>query len=199
MLEWGVAWEALPGQSESGDRYVVEEYGNGILLGALDGLGHGAAAAEAANIAVDTLRRNVGESVLSLVQQCHEALRGTRGVVMTLTALNARDATLTAIGVGNVEGRLVHAFPQATSVASESLMLRGGVIGQNLPSLRAEVIPVTRGDTLILATDGIHSDFAQAVNLAHKPQQIAEAILASQKKGTDDALVLVARFLGNAE
>ena len=49
------------------------------------------------------------------------------------------------------------------------------------------------GDTLILATDGIGTGFMDQAPDAG-PQQTADRILASFGKGTDDALVVVARY-----
>ena len=53
------------------------------------------------------------------------------------------------------------------------------------------------GDTLILSTDGIRSGFAASVTSAEAPQVIADRVLAGYAKGTDDALVLVVRYLGD--
>jgi phosphoserine phosphatase RsbX len=52
------------------------------------------------------------------------------------------------------------------------------------------------GDLLILATDGVRTGFTSQVRLSDPPQQVADDILARHGKSTDDALVLVARFLG---
>lgn len=80
--------------------------------------------------------------------------------------------------------------------AREYLLLRGGVVGYQLPPLHASTIPVARGDTLILATDGIRSGFAEGLDLGEPPQRIADHILAQHGKSTDDALVLVGRYIG---
>src|SRR5260370_23541123 len=87
-IDWGVAARALPGESESGDRHLVQPIPNGVLLAAVDGLGHGAEAAAAARTAVDLLARYAHESLVSLVNRCHQGLLNTRGVVMSLAALN---------------------------------------------------------------------------------------------------------------
>jgi len=58
---------------------------------------------------------------------------------------------------------------------------------------------VARGDALVFATDGIRSDFANGLSLTQPPQQVADQILARHAKKTDDALALVALFLGEAE
>ena len=45
-------------------------------------------------------------------------------------------------------------------------MLRNGVIGYQLPALRAEVLPLqAASDTVILVTDGIKPDFDDELNL----------------------------------
>jgi serine/threonine protein phosphatase PrpC len=195
VIEWSAAGLALPGQSDSGDRHLVMPIRDGVLVAVIDGLGHGDEAAAAAKVAVATLERNGHEPVITMMTRCHESLRGTRGAVITLAAFNGLDGTMTWVGVGNVEGMLFRADPTALPVY-ESLLLRGGVLGGQLPLMSASIVPVMPGDTLILATDGIRSRFAQGLRLNESPKQIADRILAQHAKGTDDALVLVARYLG---
>ena len=55
-------------------------------------------------------------------------------------------------------------------------------------------IPVARGDTLILASDGVRGDFVKSLRLGESPQRVADRILAEFAPRTDDALVLVARY-----
>src|SRR5437773_929428 len=74
----------LPGETESGDLHLVKSVGSGVLAAVVDGLGHGAEAASAARAAVAVLERHAGESPLPLLQRCHRALIGTRGVVLSL-------------------------------------------------------------------------------------------------------------------
>jgi serine/threonine protein phosphatase PrpC len=197
LLEWGVAGLALPGQDVSGDLHLVQPFPNGALVAVADGLGHGSEAAAAARIAVDTLQARAHESVLLLLQRCHEALRGTRGVALTLASVNALYGTITWLGVGNVEGVLLHT-DRKEGPLRDYVLLHAGVVGlQQLPPLRGFVVPLGRGDTLILATDGIHSGFAEGLTVEEPPQKIADRILARNARGTDDALVLVARYLGS--
>ena len=197
LIEWGVAALPLAGEAESGDSYLVKLLPHGALLAVVDGLGHGGKAAAAAKTAVAALEDSANESIIAVVKRCHERLRRTRGVVMSLAVFHAPDSTLTWLGVGNVEGLLLRADAKA-SPARESVLLRGGVVGCELPPLRASVIPVFRGDTLIFATDGIRRSFAEGLSQNAPPQQIADRILARHGKGTDDALVRVARYLGGA-
>jgi negative regulator of sigma-B (phosphoserine phosphatase) len=116
---------------------------------------------------------------------------------MTLASVHSSDATLTWLGVGNVEGRLLR--PRAgTSPQKQNALLLAGVVGYQLPALHAGVGSLQKGDLLILATDGIHARFAEGLRLDQAPRQIAAHILDRHLKGNDDALVLVARYLGGA-
>lgn len=197
LIEWGVSSRALPGQAASGDRHVVEAFPGGALIGAIDGLGHGDAAASAARTAGDVLGRHCAESVIALARRCHDALVSTRGVVMSLASFNGADQTMTWLGVGNVEGVLLRANARAVPMR-EQLLLRGGVVGYQLPQLSAWVLPLCRGDTLIFATDGIRTEFTSVVDSGGSAAGLADRILAGYAKETDDALVVVARYAGIA-
>jgi serine/threonine protein phosphatase PrpC len=191
-VEWGVATATLPGQVTSGDNHLVCPTSEGALVAVVDGLGHGEEAARASRKAISELAQNAEEHVISLVRRCQESLRPTRGVVMSLAAFNARASVMTWIGVGNVTGMLL----RSNGEPQEALLLRGGVVGSLLPPLQAAVLPLTPGDTLVLATDGVQGDFLRDVNPSLPPQAHAERILARYAKGTDDALLLIVRFKG---
>lgn len=187
----------LPGQIESGDRHVVAPFEAGVLVAAIDGLGHGREAASAAQLAGGVLEHSPSESAIALVRRCHEHLQRTRGVVMSLASFSVRDQTMAWLGVGNVEGRLVRAAREATP-PTEFLLLRKGVVGGQLPPLLATLLSVEPGDTLVFATDGVAMPSIPELLPDEPPQACAERILAEQKKTTDDALVLVARWVGSA-
>jgi negative regulator of sigma-B (phosphoserine phosphatase) len=193
LIEWGFATMPLKGQAVSGDSYIIKPFPNGILMAVVDGLGHGYEAAEASDIAIATLDTYFHEPVIPLVKRCHEALKGTRGVVMSIASFNSLDKTMTWLGIGNIEGILLRQDVNAVP-SRKSLLLRGGVLGYQLPPLKESVIPVLPGDTLIFATDGIRSGFEKDIKLIDKPQQIADSIMAQFNRGTDDALVLVVRY-----
>lgn len=199
LIDWGVAASALPGQTQSGDLHLVKSVTTGVLLAVVDGLGHGGEAATAARTAVATLDEHASESVLALLQRCHWALKGTRGVVMSLAFADRQQHALTWVGVGNVECMLFHAAGAPSSrPARASLVTRGGIVGSELPQVRAQVLPLAAGDLLIFATDGIRDGFGDGLQFEAPPQQLAEHILNQYGKGTDDALVLVARYRGGA-
>lgn len=195
MIEWGVATLILPGQAISGDLHLVKPFANGALVAVVDGLGHGDEAATAARLAMATLDSQPAGSLPLLLERCHRAMSKTRGAVMSMAWFNSWDNTMTWLGVGNVDGTLLRA-DGAVKPGRESLMLRGGVVGYQLPHMRESVLPVSPGDTLILVTDGIRANFSEGVRLWEAPQQIADHLMSAYQKGTDDALALVVRYLG---
>jgi negative regulator of sigma-B (phosphoserine phosphatase) len=195
MVEYGVARFALLGQDESGDHHLLHCSQHGVLIAAIDGIGHGEEAANAAKMATSFLKSAVDEPIISLLEQCHERLRSTRGVVLSLAFINPLHGMMTWLGVGNVQGVLVRTDAKKGNV-HEALLLRAGVVGSQLPPLQAAVLPITQGDTLFFATDGIRRDFAESLSARENPQRAADRILREYGSGNDDALVLVSRFTG---
>jgi len=224
-IVWGVAARPCPGEVESGDQYLVRNLPGATLVAVVDGLGHAAEAAVVARTAVAALKEANDEPVDALMARVHHALHKSRGVVMSLARFDLQRGTMTWLGVGNVEGVLVAregmesvpAYPGAGQGSSggarvhpsgrESLLLRGGILGQQLPTLHSAEVALRPGDVIVLATDGIQSAFL----LPHDPilgrplhgpqctpQRIAERILATHVRDTDDALVLVAKAHGSA-
>jgi phosphoserine phosphatase RsbX len=195
-IEWAVAELARPGQTESGDHYLAMEIPGGAIVGVVDGLGHGSEAANASKTAVRSIERHGGEPVIRLMQACHQSLAGSRGAVISVAAFNVAAETMTWLGVGNVEGLLLRA-QAAANPRRELLLLRGGVVGVHLPALAAGIVPIAPGDTLIFATDGVRSEFLDEVR-SHRdaPAMLAGRILERFGRQTDDALVLVVRYLG---
>jgi hypothetical protein len=197
IIDWAVATLAIEGESESGDLHVVMPFEGGALVAAIDGLGHGPEAALASRSAADALERYAHEPVTELLARCHEHLRGTRGAVITLASFNIRESKMSWVGVGNIEGTLLRAEP-GDGRPRESVMLVGGVPGHQLPSVRSNELPVAPGDTLVLATDGVRGGYLDLIDSRDPPQKLADQLLTEYGKGTDDALVLVARYMGTA-
>lgn len=192
VLDWGVRWRAIDGGPCCGDHYLVHAGPAGTLVAVVDGLGHGPEASEAAVAACETLRGAPPLPLADLVQLTHEALRSSRGAVLSLALLHGDEAALSWVGVGNVEGRLWQ------GERSHSLMLRGGVVGSRLPPLRVERIELQAGDTLVMVTDGIRHTYTSEPS-SLPPQALADRILEQHGKTSDDALVLVARYQGRRQ
>lgn len=195
VLAWATAGTALTPGTESGDLHVVAPRKGGVLVAVIDGLGHGSEAAHAARETAAALLASAQEPLDELVIRCHAAIRRTRGVAMSLAAFTVDGSSMTWLGVGNVDGALLRADCSG-SKRNEALATRGGVVGYKLPRLHATVVQLDAGDLLLLATDGIKQGYHVGIRVVDDVQRTADAILASHARGDDDALVLVARYLG---
>ena len=192
-ISWAVAGRPLEGESTSGDMHVAIETPAGALLAVIDGLGHGPEAAQAAEAAVEVLTAQPQAPVDALIDDCHRALKRTRGAAITVVSVDASARRLDWIGVGNVEGRLLRAATDERQDA-ESLLLRAGVVGYRLPPMRVTTAPIATGDLLVLASDGLDPAFDQTVDHQADVQKIADELLARHGRPIDDATVLVARM-----
>ena len=185
-----------PGEVECGDRVMVAERDGGLLVAAIDGLGHGRDAQAAAVAAMHALEQDPESSLEEQFVRCDARLRATRGAVMGLAQLDAT-GRMRWLGVGNIEGLLVRG-PFAPAPGRELMLALGGIVGYRMPELRTRELAVFAGDTLVLATDGIRPGFAAAVSPARSPQEIADELLARWTTGRDDACAVVARYRGAA-
>ncbi len=194
LIDFAVAEAALPGQAESGDLHLVAPHAGGVLVAAIDGLGHGGEAANAARTARAALEEDPSAELPELFLRAHGRLTRSRGVAMSMAAFKP-GGRLTWLGVGNVEGTLVRAGEGGVRRA-DSILLLGGVVGYQLPKLRPSAMAVARGDTLVFATDGVGGGYIRDLDPAVAPATLADRILAEYGTGGDDALVLVARYAG---
>jgi len=193
--EYAVAGRALAGQRRSGDAALVLAIEGGVLIAVVDGLGHGEEAALAADTALRVVRAHAGEPLPVVVDQCHRRLLTTRGVALVLAAIDAARATLSWLGVGNVEAVLLGARPGEAG-GRYWLTNRGGVVGHRLPPVAVTQVTIRPGDLLLIATDGIDEGFVSARLPAGSTAKLARHILDGHGRVNDDALVLALRWLG---
>lgn len=194
-VQWAVASRPKPGEAACGDLAVVKIFPGGALLAVLDGLGASEDAATAARIAATTLQRYGKESVSGLMKRCHHNLLMSHGAALTLASFRTADNRLFWLGLGNVQALLKRANPSQLP-ARLRLRLYGGVAGHHMPQIHESSTSIQPGDTLILATDGIRNNFDQECDFSQSPQALADEILSTGFLGSDDGLVLVARYLG---
>lgn len=194
-VEWSAARFAKENEDSCGDLFLVKNYRDQVLVAAVDGLGHGEEAFKASKKALETLNLFSNESLISIINTCHKELRKTRGVVMSLAVFDMWEQTMTWTGVGNVEG-ILYRDKENEFTGRENIIIRGGVVGYKLPFLKASMVSVSPGDTLIFATDGVNRDFLRDIDIRKTPEKIVEKISSKYIDHSDDALVLVARYTG---
>lgn len=188
--EWAVACEAQAGEDSLGDAFVVHESDRRLLVSVIDGLGHGRDANHAARAVAAAMREAADRALVDIVAHCHDKAQRTRGAVMTVASIVG--GTMEWVGVGNVEAAVVRVSNDAPRPV-ESMMLSGGVVGYQLPSLRVRTVDVAPGDLLVLATDGLRADLASYVIRRDSPRLIVSRLLRDHRSGDDDALVLALR------
>lgn len=199
-VEWAAAGRPFPGEALSGDMAVVADRQHGALVAVVDALGHGAEAAGVAATAAAVLRRHAAEPVLPLMRAVHESLRGSRGAVISMGLIEGRNAAVTWLGVGNVQGWVMRtASPPAGLPMREMMLLRGGIVGIQLPPLYAAIVPIVAGDLILFASDGIAADFTIGVRAEAPVAETADQILRHHGMANDDAIVVVARYRGLGE
>src|SRR5262249_3925348 len=104
LWDVGVLTCARGGAKENGDAFVVKRWDDCLLVGVVDGLGHGEHAQRAAVAAQQYVQTHYDQPMEKIFEGTGRACRGTRGVVMAL----ARFLSPTELewgSVGNVEVR----------------------------------------------------------------------------------------------
>lgn len=198
IAEWGIGTRSIEESAGCGDDCIVRWRRSGGLVAVVDGLGHGQEASFAARAAIKVLEANPTESPEGLLKRCHEATRHTRGLTMALASIDADSGLMTWLGVGNVQGVLVRAAP-GTLLPRESLLVRSGVVGHRIPPLVPTTVSIGPGDVLALATDGIRTDFESSIVAREDARAASSRVLEQYALPSDDALVVVVRYLGRPQ
>jgi hypothetical protein len=188
----GVVSIPLRGESVCGDGYFVLQGEHRSVFMMVDGLGHGAGAAEAAEEALRVVKAAAGEPLLDILVTAHDALKKTRGAAMSVAILDRDRKILTYAGVGNISATLT------TGTASRSLVSQNGTLGAVMPRTPQEyTYPVERNTLLLMFSDGLSSKtgvLAYPGLQSRHPALIAGLLYRDFSRKRDDATVLVARI-----
>lgn len=188
-ITWGAVCRAKQGQSISGDVYVVQEYAEGqALISIIDGLGGGIEAERAARLAAQLLEQYPDLPLQELIRRSHTALHSTRGAVIGILRLEQASSHATYVGIGNIG-------VQVYSRQSIKPISKNGILGFRMPSLLELRYVYDPGDIFVLYSDGVSSSFAQdnKIDIKQSPQRMAEQILVTYGKYTDDATVVAVK------
>ncbi len=147
-LDIGTWQQICPGQDVCGDRYFTHREENSFTVAVIDGLGHGAAAAEAADKAVAVLRdTNAGLS--EIIPLVHRQLLGTRGAVLSIARIDCNSGKMNYIGIGNIYTYIMCQDRVHRLLSSE------GFLGYRLPRFREHSLDMEEIGRLIMVSDGI--------------------------------------------
>lgn len=189
-LDIGVVSVAFPGEPVSGDGWAVITKLNRVRLMVVDGLGHGEFASEAAREAERVFAEHHSDSPTAILQDCHDALKKTRGAAMAIALIDRDAKTLTFAGLGNISGSIVN------QGHSKGLASHNGILGHQMHRIQEFNFPWKDDTVLIMHSDGLSTRW----NLnefrglgSRKSALIASVLYRDFAKHRDDMTVLVAK------
>lgn len=174
---------------ENGDAFVIKHRNQQLLVGVIDGLGHGEQAQAAALAAQAYVQTHDDSPLDKIFLGAGRACRATRGVVMALARFSSA-VRMSFASVGNVEARVCGARERI------ALMPRRGIVGVDEAHVSVQEIAWDPQWVFVLHTDGLraHWQWDDFPELAAEPaREIAARLMRKLAAGNDDATVLAVR------
>lgn len=174
------------GEILSGDTVVLTRQPTHILVGLIDGLGHGKKAAEVAKNLKAYLEEQPDIPLDTLVLNAHEAFKGSQGAVVALARI-FHDGQAEFVGLGNIEARILN------SQRNVILLSRDGALGIRTRKIELVRWHMEPHEILLLYSDGISSQILK--NNTHALPFIRnandlQAAIEKYGKAHDDASLL---------
>ncbi|OIN61036.1 ATP-binding SpoIIE family protein phosphatase [Arsenicibacter rosenii] len=180
------------GEKVCGDGFAVKYVARTLHVFLADGLGHGPEADAATQLAIKTFQASSSQDPVLILREIHQAVLKTRGLVGTVGILDPLAGNWKLCGIGNITSRL--SGPNLLDLP-KTFMSYNGILGGNLPrTMNEQVAPYQRGQTLIMASDGLRSRWETSRLVAirqHDPAVLAAALYKDFSRKTDDASVLI--------
>jgi anti-sigma regulatory factor (Ser/Thr protein kinase)/serine/threonine protein phosphatase PrpC len=186
----GVATQPRQNGADNGDAFVVKHWDESVLVGVIDGLGHGPFALRAAQAARQYVESHFDRPLEQIFRGAGTACRATRGVVMALARFDWGESRLLFASIGNIEARV---FPSSEPFR---FVTRRGVIGINAPNAVVTEHSWPQDHMLVLHSDGLrtHWGWKDFPGVAEQPAQaLSQEFLRRLAREEDDATVIVVR------
>ena len=189
-LAFGVATRPCRLGDPNGDAFIIKHWATSVLVGVIDGLGHGPFAFRAAETARQYVESHFDQPLERVFRGTERACRSTRGVVMALARFDWAVGLVSVASVGNIEMRV---FPSSRTL---DFPVRRGVIGLNAPSAPVIQRPWNRDTIMVMHSDGLrtHWRWDEFPDLTRQSASVAaESLLSALARERDDATVIVVR------
>lgn len=186
----GVISLAVRGEEVCGDGWGTRPMADRSFFMVVDGLGHGIYAAESAREAERVLAHSQATSAAAILQDCHDALKKTRGAAGAVAAISPEKRTLVFSGVGNISGTVIEG-ENRRGIASHN-----GTLGHQIHKFQEFTVPWNPESILIMHSDGLKSkwDLNRYPGLGKKhPSIIAAVLYRDFERERDDVTVLAAK------
>ncbi|MGE5925872.1 MAG: ATP-binding protein [Gemmatimonadota bacterium] len=180
----------VAGETESGDAWASISSSTRTLILLADGLGHGASAAEAANLAVALFRANTARNAAEILAQLHLGLRPTRGAAVAVAEIDTARGAVHYAAAGNIAGRLL------TPTGMRALVSHNGIVGHQARPAAAFTYPWTGDTTLVMHSDGLKNQWSADSYpgiLRRDPALLAGVLYRDHARERDDSSVVVCR------
>jgi len=187
-IRFGVSQTALHGERFCGDSWALAIEGAALSMMMVDGLGHGEAASQAAEAAVNAFAAHPVAEPGALMEELHRAMTGTRGGAAAIARVDTAQGSLRFAGIGNISASLV-SLESVRGLASHP-----GIVGVQFRRAQAFDFSDIIGKLLIMHSDGLQSRWRMAdyPGLLHRhPAVIAAVLHRDFNRNRDDATVMV--------
>jgi anti-sigma regulatory factor (Ser/Thr protein kinase) len=191
IFEIGAVSVPKAAEAVCGDGWIAHPRAGGIRVLLADGLGHGEAAAEAANAALEIAANHLQDAPIELLERIHAGLRATRGAAVSVAEIDLHSGTVSYAGLGNVTGVLLVAGDPRRQMVSYN-----GTAGHHAQKIQDFTYPWTSGSILVLHSDGLvtHWSIDKYPGLySSHPSIVAAVLFRDFQRGSDDATVVVVR------
>lgn len=191
-LEIGAASRPKTAGDANGDSFILKRWNDTVLVGVIDGLGHGERAHKAAMAAKEYVESHYDSPISSIFEGTERVCRGTRGVVMALARFDLVAATVTVGSVGNIAIK-------TDSEEGLGTIPRRGVLGSNGPDPAVTTADWDENDRFVMFSDGVesHWNLHEHTDLFTEPATVvARRLLGQYGKDHDDGTIVVVGPLG---
>jgi anti-sigma regulatory factor (Ser/Thr protein kinase) len=184
----GIVCLPYPGEQLCGDGWEWHADADGASLLVVDGLGHGPAAATAAQAAREAFAGDPTRTPEQALQVIHERLQGTRGGAAAIARIDLVRGTLHFAGIGNIGGVLLGRERR------RGLPSHNGILGSVTGRIQGFEYDWVAGDMLVLHSDGLQSRWSldHAPGAAGRdPAIVAGLLYRDFRRARDDLTVAV--------
>lgn len=192
VLQIGGVCVPKRGEEVPGDAWTWASSSDGATISVIDGLGHGPIAGTAANAAVRVADDRPNLPLEHLLHEMHVALRPTRGAAVGVARILPAQQRLDFAGVGNIAGAVID------DQVVRRVVSMPGTVGAEMRKVQTFSYAWTSSSVLLLHSDGISASWNPNIYpglLQRDPALIAAVIYRDHCRGTDDATVVVAKYV----
>jgi anti-sigma regulatory factor (Ser/Thr protein kinase) len=192
-IDIGVVSVPIKGEDVCGDGWAARKSSDSVMLMVVDGLGHGILASDAAREAERIFATSRNDSLTTIIQDSHDALKKTRGAAMAVASLNLENRLVSFAGVGNIGGSIV------TPTSSRGMASHNGTVGHQVPRVQEFTFPWDGDSLLIMHSDGLKSSWdlrAYPGIWSKHPGLIAGMLYRDFSRERDDVTIMVAKNRG---